>query len=264
MHPQLIPGFPIQTFGFCIALGLLLCWTLIERLSGRKDYGSLILSLVLCGIIGARVAHVVEYWHADGFDRNFFRAFEIWKGGLVFYGGLIGGVIAFFAWCAKRRTDVLGLADLLCVAIPLGHAFGRLGCFCFGCCWGKVSDSALAMRFPASSPAWCSQVGNGLIHPHAHTSLPVLPTQLFEAAALFALFAVLYFLYKRTRAWTAATYFCGYGILRFFIEFLRDDERPSLWGLSSAQLFSLVLIAVGIGFFIWSFKRHGQRSSDHR
>lgn len=264
MHPHLIPGLPIQTFGACIAVGILLCWTLIERLSGRKDIGTLVFALVLSGVVGARVAHVVEYWHADGFDRNFAAAFQIWNGGLVFYGGLIAGVLMFLAWAFRKKEDVLSLADLIVVVLPLGHAFGRLGCFFFGCCWGKVSDSCLAVSFPAHSPAWYSQVTAGRIPAVASRSLPVLPTQLFESAALFALFGLLYFLYRRYRAWTAATYLVGYGVLRFLLEFLRDDDRPVWGGLSSAQNFSFLLIAAGIAFFIWTIKRHGQRTSDHR
>lgn len=264
MHPHLIPGLPIQTFGACIAVGILLCWTLIERLSGRKDIGTLVFALVLSGVVGARVAHVVEYWHADGFDRNFAAAFQIWNGGLVFYGGLIAGVLMFLAWAFRKKEDVLSLADLIVVVLPLGHAFGRLGCFFFGCCWGKVSDSALAVSFPARSPAWTAQVQAGLISTHAPHALPVLPTQLFESAALFALFGLLYFLYRRYRAWTAATYLVGYGVIRFCLEFLRDDDRPVWGGLSSAQNFSFLLIAAGIAFFIWTTKRHGQRTPDHR
>ena len=110
------------------------------------------------------------------------------------------------------------------------------------------------MTFPAGSPVYYAHpAGAG-----APRSLPVLPTQLFESAALFALFAALYFLYRRRRAYTAAAYFTGYGVIRFFMEFLRDDERPSACGLSSAQWVSVALLAVGAVFFVWSFKRRSR------
>ncbi len=264
MHPTLIPGLPFQTYGACVAIGILLCWTLIERYFGRKDLSTLIFSLVVAGIIGARLAHVVEYWHADGFDKDFWSIFQIWTGGLVFYGGLIAGILTFFVWCRVKKADVLELADLLCLTVPLGHAFGRLGCFFYGCCWGKVSDSCLAVSFPAHSPVWSTQVQAGLISARAPQAIPVLPTQLVESAALFLLFAALFFLYRRARAWTAAAYLCGYGLIRFGLEYLRDDERPVWGGLSSAQNVSLVLIVLGIVFFIWSYRRHVKHSSDHR
>jgi phosphatidylglycerol:prolipoprotein diacylglycerol transferase len=260
MHSQLIPGLPIQSFGLCVAVGVLLSWMLVERLSGRKDLGNLVFALVAAGIVGARIVHVVEYWHADGFDRNFLSVFSIWNGGLVFYGGLVASAVVFAVWCAVKRPDVLALADVLCVGLPLGHAFGRIGCFFHGCCWGKVSDSFLAVTFPAGSPVWAAHHAS----PYAPRSLPVLPTQLFEAAALFALFAALLLLWRRRRGYTAAAYMLGYGVIRFFMEFLRDDERPFALGLSSAQLFSFALIAAGAAFMAWSVCRDVKRSRDNR
>lgn len=257
MHSQLIPGLPLQTFGLCVAVGVYLAWLVVERLHGGKDIGNLVVLMVVAGLVGARAAHVVEYWHEDGFDRDFMSAFAIWKGGLVFYGGLLAGAAAFAAWCVKWKPDVLALTDLFCVGVPLGHAFGRIGCFFHGCCWGKVSNSFLAVTFPAGSPVYYAHpAGAG-----APRSLPVLPTQLFESAALFALFAALYFLYRRRRAYTAAAYFTGYGVIRFFMEFLRDDERPSACGLSSAQWVSVALLAAGAVFFAWSFKRRSRQSA---
>ena len=68
MHPQLITGLPIQTFGLCVGLGVLLGWMLIDRLAKPRDLSGLVLLAVFAGIAGARLAHVAEYWHADGFD----------------------------------------------------------------------------------------------------------------------------------------------------------------------------------------------------
>ena len=261
MHSQLIPGLPFQTYGLCVAAGALAGAWIIERLSGRKEAGALVAWLVLAGIAGARIAHVVEYWHADGFDRDFASVFAIWKGGLVFYGGLAGSIVAFLAWCAAKRENPLAWADLLCVAIPLGHAFGRIGCFFHGCCWGKVSQSALAVTFPAGSPAWHARHASSI----AARSLPVLPVQLFEAAALATLFALLLLLYRRFKAFTAAAYFASYGVIRFLLEFLRDDERPSAFGLSSAQLFSIALAAAGAAIFAISLcRRHAEHTCNNR
>lgn len=260
MHSQLIPGLPFQSFGLCVALGIFLAWMVVEKLYKRPEMSNLVFILIVSGLVGARITHVIEYWHADGFDKNFLAAFEIWNGGLVFYGGLIAGALAFAAWCWVKRPDILRLTDILCVGIPLGHAFGRIGCFCHGCCWGKVSGSPLAVTFPALSPVWGAHRASDT----AARSLPVLPTQLFEAAALFVLFAVLIFIYKKYKAYTAGVYMMGYAVIRFFIEFLREDPRPEAFGLSSAQNVSLVLFAVGIAFFIWSYLRNAKSSSDNR
>ncbi len=260
MHSQLISGFPIQTFGLCVATGIFLAWMTVEKLYKRPELSNLVFALIITGLIGARLTHVIQYWHEDGFDRDFAAAFQIWNGGLVFYGGLIGGALAFAVWCAVKRPDVLHLADVLCVGIPLGHAFGRIGCFFHGCCWGKVSESALAVTFPANSPVWAAHRSGEF----ASRSLPVLPTQLFEAAALLLLFAALLLLYRKFKGFTAGAYMIGYSVIRFFMEFLRDDPRPEMCGLSSAQNVSILLFVLGLGFIGWSLFRNAKSSSDNR
>ena len=260
MHSQLIPGLPIQSFGLCIAIGVMLAWMVIEKLYKRPEASNLVFVLLISGLIGARLTHVIQFWTEDGFDKNLMSAFEIWNGGLVFYGGLIAGALAFTIWCVIKKPDVLNLADVLCVGIPLAHAFGRLGCFFHGCCWGKVSDSALAVTFPANSPVWFVHRSSD----YALRSIPVLPTQLFEATALLILFGVLLLIYRKFKGYTAAIYMMGYSIIRFFMEFLRDDPRPEMYGLSSAQNVSIILFILGIAFFIWSYVRNAKSTSNNR
>ena len=259
MHQTLIPGLPVQSFGLAMAVGVMLAWKVVAKMSGGRDFSNLVLLLVVSGVVGARIAHVAEYWTADGFSKDPLSALYVWRGGLVFYGGFVAAAAAFFAWCAAKREHPLAIADILCTALPLGHAFGRVGCFLNGCCWGKVSSSPLAVTFPAGSPVWFAHPGPG------SRSLAVLPTQLFEAAALLAVFAALVALYRRRKAFTTAAYLASYGALRFFIEFLRDDERPSAWGLSSAQIVSLALVAAGAAVFAWSMRRlaHGGAAPDN-
>lgn len=264
MHPQLISGLPVQTFGFCVGLGVLLGWMLIDRLARPRDLSGLVLLVVFAGIAGARLVHVIEYWHQDGFDVDLVRAFKFWEGGLVFYGGLIAAFTAFLVWTRVRRASFFAAADVIAVALPLGHAFGRLGCFFNGCCWGRVSDSWIAVAFPRHSLPWRDQCGHGLISADAAKSLPVLPTQLIEAAALLALCALLYFVYRRYRRYTASLYLVSYGAIRFGIEFLRADDRPDLWGLSSAQLVSLAALALGGAFLCINLKNRGEPACDHR
>lgn len=255
MHSTLIEGLPFQTYGLCVAAGALLASWVVKKLSGRKDAGSLVWWLLLAGIAGARVAHVVEYWRADGFDRDFLSAFAVWKGGLVFYGGFIGALATFAVWCAAKKTRPLAVADAIAVALPLGHAFGRIGCFFHGCCWGKVSSSPLAVTFPANSPVWFAHHASAT----APRSLPVLPVQLFEAAFLFALFAALLAIYRKRKAHTTAVYLAAYGTARFFLEYLRDDVRPSAFGLSSAQYVSIALVAAGAALLAYGkLHRHNR------
>jgi phosphatidylglycerol:prolipoprotein diacylglycerol transferase len=233
-----------------MAVGFLLCWNLIERLSGRKDVSNLLIALMMSGVLGSRIAYVIEHWSSE-FAARPLDIVRIDQGGLMFYCGLILAIVVFFVWCVVRKERPLALADLLCTAIPLGHACGRIGCFFYGCCFGERSDSVLAVAFPCHSPAWYTQVRDGAIAASAKTALPVLPTQLFEAAALLLLFAALLFVYRRWRAHTAGLYLIGYGLIRFGLECLRGDPRASVGLLSISQTISVVMIVLGGGFLAY-------------
>ena len=249
MFPNLIDlGFiHLRTYGACMAIGFILCWKLFEVLSRRRDLSNFILALMVSGILGARIAYVIEHWTSE-FAGHPERIVRIDQGGLMFYGGFILAFIVYFVWCHVRRERPLALADHFAAVIPLGHAFGRIGCFFYGCCYGKLSESALAVRFPRCSPAWYEQYHAGLIPYTAESSLAVLPTQLFEAAALLALFAGLFFLDRRNRREGLVTgvYLVGYAAIRFALECLRGDPRAAVWIFSISQSISLVLAVFGV------------------
>ena len=261
MHPTLVDlGFlHLRTYGVLVAAGFLLCWHIIERISGRKDLSNLLVSLMVAGITGARAAYVIENW--SGFSKRLADIIRIDQGGLVFYGGLILALCVFAAWCIIKKENVLSLADLCATVVPLGHAFGRLGCFFYGCCYGRLSDSLIAVSFPMHSPAWYEQLSAGLIPPTARCSLPVLPTQLFEAAALLVLFAVTLSLYvkfnpkgakPKARGIVAGAYLCIYAVMRFALEYLRGDPRAEVGPLSIAQTISFAIFATGLAFLVAS------------
>lgn len=252
MFPDLVDiGFlHIHTYGACMAVGFLLCWNLAERLSGRRDLSNLFISLMLAGVAGSRAAYVIEHWKSE-FAARPMDILRVDQGGLMFYGGLILAVIVFFAWCFFKKERPLALADLLCVLVPLGHACGRIGCFFYGCCYGRLSSSPLAVSFPSHSPAWYEQISAGLVTPSAARSLPVLPTQLSEAAALLVLFAALLAAYRRWRRHTAGLYLVGYGVLRFAMEYLRGDPRAAVGPLSISQTISLAAVMLGAAFLAY-------------
>lgn len=251
MFPDLIDfGFlHLKTYGACMAIGFLLSWKLIERLSPRRDLGNLLVALMIAGVVGARTAYVIENWSVE-FANDWAAIIQVWRGGLVFYGGLILAVLTFFVWCRLKRCAILDIANLLSVALPLGHACGRIGCFFYGCCYGRVSSSAWAVAFPVHSPAWCEQVRTGAISSAASASLRVLPTQLFEAAALLVLFAILLAVYRQVRRYSAAIYLVGYGFIRFGLEYLRGDPRAEIGPFSIGQTISFGVVALGGLFFI--------------
>ena len=250
MFPDLVDiGFlHLKTYGACMAVGFLLCWKLIEGLSGRKDLSNLLVSLMVSGIIGSRVAYVIEHWSKEFAPRPA-EVFAVWNGGLMFYGGLILAIVVFVVWCVVKKENAFGLADLLATVVPLGHAFGRIGCFFYGCCYGRASESVCAVCFPRFSPAWHEQVTKGLLQSSAACSLPVLPTQLFEAAALLVLFAFLFVRCLRRREGTAGNlsyYLTGYAIIRFGIEYLRGDPRAEIGPFSISQTISIGMFVCGL------------------
>jgi phosphatidylglycerol:prolipoprotein diacylglycerol transferase len=248
-----------------MALGFLAAWQVLSWLCRRTGRVSdaltgLVTWMMVCGVVGARVAYVIEHWHQE-FAAHPERIVRVDQGGLMFYGGLILAIGVFLLWCRLKKERILPLADMMTTVIPLGHAFGRIGCFFYGCCYGRVSQAACAVSFPRGSPAWYEQTSAGLINSSAQASLPVLPTQLFEAAAVATLFAILVFVYirfwKSRPGFTTGIYLIGYALIRFGMEVLRGDPRAAIGPLSIGQTISLALLLTGVAFAISACRRGG-------
>ena len=175
--------------------------------------------------------------------------FEIWKGGLVYYGGLLGAIAAAVFFAHKRKIHFWKLTDICAVSAAAGLACGRIGCFLNGCCWGKVTETfPLAITFPQGSPAFSQHVAQGLIHSNAAHSLPVYPTQLMHFMAAILL-AVVIWLFGRSRLkknYGEEVLLLGiiYPWLRFTVEFLRGDNEPS-------YLFGSLTISQSVGVFVF-------------
>jgi phosphatidylglycerol:prolipoprotein diacylglycerol transferase len=165
-------------------------------------------------------------------------------GGITWLGGILGAfpviVLLMHFFCPRIKGNALFYFNLLIPAIALGHAFGRIGCFCGGCCYGGVTDSFLGVKFPAGSHA-------AHLYPAPDgRSLPLYPTQLFEAVFELLTFATMMIFYKKLRQHFLKIYCFGYGIFRFGVEFLRGDNRGSVgFALSPSQFMSIILILIG-------------------
>jgi phosphatidylglycerol---prolipoprotein diacylglyceryl transferase len=179
-------------------------------------------------------------------ERDCFAWAEFWNGGLAYYGGLFAAGGAGL-WFLRRERFPLGKAsDAAATVIPIGLFFGRLGCFFGGCCFGTTSDHAFALSFPPYSAASEKQFRDGLLDNKALASLPVHPAQLYEAAGCLAIAAVLgLWLHPRKRfdGQVLLTFLALYAGLRFALEYLRDDDRGALLGLSTSQLLGVVILA---------------------
>ena len=268
MYPDLISiGFlKIKTYGACMALGFLAAWQVLSwlcRCTGRSSdlLTGLVTWMMVCGVAGARAAYVIEHWQKE-FAGHPELIIRVDQGGLMFYGGLILAIGVFLSWCRVKKERMLPLADMLTTVIPLGHAFGRIGCFFYGCCYGRVSQAEWAVSFPRGSPAWYAQLNAKMIDASAQASLPVLPTQLFEAAAVATLFAVLVWVYcrfwKSRPGFTTGVYLVGYAIIRFGMEVLRGDPRAAIGPFSIGQAISLALLLAGVAFVAASKWKGGE------
>ena len=203
------------------------------------------------GLIGARLFYCIQYW-GRGID-DLFDVFKFWKGGIVYYGGIFGGVLAFFLYRRVNPFPVRPYLDALAPSIAVGTLFGRLGCFLNGCCFGDVCHLPIGVRFPQESPPWESEVRLGLIPATALHSLPLHPTQLYSAFDAFVLLVVLmaYYPLRRRDGEVMGVLMILYPITRFLIEYLRNDEGIFLLGMTISQTISVGLLAGTAAYWYW-------------
>ena len=256
MHPVLFTlfGKTITTYGVMAMFGLLAAiatWTvLLRRHPGRyPGFGpdlpsNLGVLLILSGLVGARIAYVAANW--PDFAAHPAEIFRVDHGGLIFYGGLLLASLALVLYARIARIPLWRLADFAIPGLAVGHAFGRVGCFLFGCCHGCPAQAcpALGIAFPPGTP-----LGD------ATGSVPLYPVQLWEAAALVLVWLFLLRLHGRPHrpGTVLAAYLLLYPPVRFALEFFRGDLRQPVSflpvPLDVAQFVSILLFLAGIVLF---------------
>ncbi len=238
MYPILldIKHFVIHTYGFFIALGFLFAIFISKRearLAGEdpEKVADLIFWILVAAILGSRLFYVIVYW-GDFYPNRLMDVFKLWEGGLVFYGGFIGAVIAAYVFVRKYGLDFWKTADILAPAIPFGHFLGRLGCFSAGCCHGKACTLPWAVTFTNPESL-------------APLNIPLHPTQLYESVTNLLIFIVIlnYKRFKKFDGQIFLTYVVIYAVARSILEMFRGDFRGAeIFGiLSVSQTVALVL-----------------------
>lgn len=237
-----IGPIPIRLYGLMIGIGFLLGITLASRRAKKEGINpELILDmgvyLLLAAIVGSRALYVLTTLRE--FTRNPLDVFAIWKGGLVFYGGLLAAVPVGIWYVRKHSLPVWKTADIMAPSIALAHAFGRLGCFFAGCCYGAPCSGPVCMTF--SDPRSLAPLG-----------VPLFPTQLMESGGEFLIFGLLLALrpHKRFDGQLFGLYLIFYAMLRFTIEFFRGDVARGVYfgGLISTSQIIAILIALAAAF----------------
>lgn len=253
-------GIPVFGYGFMLFLGFTFGgWFAARRAKQEGLPPETIWDLTMWGfvggIVGARIFYLVQHG-----DRVFagkhgaellFAAVNLSQGGIVFYGGLIGGVAAYFLFCHRRGIHPLVLGDIILPGLFIGMGFGRLGCFLNGCCWGDRCELPWAVQFPKGSVPYEALVNLGILSPDAALSLPLHPTQIYSSIDAFILAALtaVYFKYRRRPGEVVALGWLIYPVTRFLIEFLRADESGQFnTSLTISQWVSLLMFAGAVGF----------------
>jgi phosphatidylglycerol---prolipoprotein diacylglyceryl transferase len=185
---------------------------------------------------------VLTFWQ-EQFAGHPLEAFAVWRGGLVFYGGLIGASLACVLYARLKKVPLWKLADILAPSIALGHVFGRLGCLLNGCCYGRECHLPWAITYPQTSSVEAGRASPGI---------PLHPAQVYESLLNLLFYAGLTWLYRRKKfeGQVFATYLIGYAVLRSFVEMFRGDYPPEqlyLGGrVTPAQLVSVGILAAGL------------------
>jgi len=264
MYPELfrIGDFAITTFGLMMFLAFVTAaWITGKQL---KRYGlpkelawDLLAWVAVGGILGAKLYHIALNFDAllaDPLDQLLSR------GGLVWYGGLIGGVTAYYLQIRKRALPLATMYDATAPALALAYAVGRLGCFLVGDDYGRYTDGPLGVTFPnggipPATAGYMRSIGDSIPETIPNSAIvPVHPTQLYEIGLALIMFAILWRLgRKRLRVGQLfAAYLVLYAIERFGIEFVRaksDLVAISGFGISTSQIVSVVLFLLGT--FLW-------------
>jgi phosphatidylglycerol:prolipoprotein diacylglycerol transferase len=245
MYPEIfrIGSFPINTYGVFLAISFLCAILVSVKLAERdglpreKIY-DLSLWMLLAGLVGSKILML--------FTEPEYRAnplqllsLDFLRSGGVWYGGLLGAVLASYLLMKCYQLPWWKTADAFAPGIAIGNFFGRQGCFAAGCCWGKPTSLPWGVKF--------TEAGHEITGVPTDTYLH--PTQLYESFAMLLVFLFLLWLHKRKRfsGQVILAYALLYSIIRFAIEFVRDDPRgdvfglTTLTGLSTSQLISLVI-----------------------
>ena len=228
----------VHMYGVMIAVGILATFLVLYTYGKKIGLKTSFMDFIYYNAIVAIAVGFISAAAFQGlynFIENPSRGFDM-NGGITFIGGLIGGAGVFLLVYLLFKKKLDGrLYDMLSLApccILIAHAFGRVGCFFAGCCYGKATGSFLGMKFP-------------------ELAAKVHPTMLYEAAFLFIMFAVCsYLLLKHDFRHNLALYLVTYGVFRFFIEYVRGDERGELVGfVTPSQFWSIFMVGIGIALF---------------
>jgi len=242
MYPTFfrVGSFEVTSFGVMVALGALIGLWVFGRELARSGLpasaGDAAMAGVFGGLLGAKML-----WVAEHLGQEPFRDLILSRGGMSWFGGLVGGVVTALLVMGRMRLPIVPTLAASTPALAIGHAIGRIGCFLVGDDYGRPTNLPWAVAFPRGLPP---------------TDIPVHPTQLYEMAALFVV-AWLLIIWRRrgvADAIVLGRYLVLTGAIRFAIEFVRVNARI-LGPFTLAHLVSLALMIVGAAVLVTGSQR---------
>ena len=250
-------GLNIPGYGLCITLGVIvanLAALYFVRKEGRR-FDDLILIEAYCllgAFVGAKLLYIIVSFNDIDWEsvKTLEGLSKLMSSGFVFYGGLIGGIGMILLGGKIHGVDSKYYIKNYIFTAPLGHAFGRIGCYCAGCCYGMEYHGPGAIVFPEGS--------------FAPAGVELFPVQLTESLCLFLIAFVMMFLKKKGKSeHLIEIYLIGYGIVRFILEFLRNDAyRGVYFGISTSQWISILAVAGGIALWVFKLRKRTPQKSE--
>jgi phosphatidylglycerol:prolipoprotein diacylglycerol transferase len=243
-----IGSLSIRWYGMLIASAVIIGTLLAQNLAKKRGIepdvvGNLVIWLIVGAIPCARLYYVLFEWQR--FQNQPYKAFAIWEGGIAIHGAIIGGAIVTIIFCQRQKISAWLMADIVMPALILGQAIGRWGNFFNSEAFGRPTDLPWKLFIPVDRrpPEFASE---SYFH----------PTFLYESlwnVGVFAILMFLFFRFPKIRTGTLTmTYAIAYSLGRFWIEGLRTDSLM-VGSLRTAQIISLVAIALGIAGLVWLY-----------
>ena len=251
----------VKWYGLAYVAGLMLGWLYMKRLvsdgrlwrDGKPPFAAtladdLFLWVAVGVVVGGRLGHVLLY-EPGPFLRDPLEIFKIWHGGMAFHGGMLGTIIAMWLFARQYKVPVPAVMEVVAASVPFGLFFGRVANFINGELWGRPTDVAWGVVFPAGGPA------------------PRHPSQLYEAVLEgLVLFVVLALMIRagalKRPGLIIGVFAVGYAVARSLCELVRepDPQLGYLWGgLTMGTLLSLPLLLAGLAFIAFALRREPLR-----
>lgn len=243
MYPILfrVGDFVLHTYGLFVAVGFLAGLAVAAAAAKRAGFSKDLvndagLPLLAGGLAGARLFYVL--FHAGEFAGAPGDVFKVWRGGLMWQGGLLGGVVAGILYFRRKKVPWGTAADVFAPGVALGQAFGRIGCFFAGCCYGAACRWPWAVTFRAPDSL-------------APQGVPLHPTQLYDAVSNVIIAGLLWAWGRRSgfsagRGRLAFAYLALASAARLMMEAFRDDARGVLGSWTATTVMATALLVAGV------------------